>query len=271
MLILPNGAGELLGDSLAVNPLQLPGNVWWVLSTIGIDGASPAGKDREKPLATLAQAITNAAANDLIVLRAGHVETVAAGININKALTIVGGGSNAGVPSVTYTSSAANNTVFNISAANVEMRNIKVNASAVSNTGGGNGKIFVTGASCELNRIYVEQSGNDQMPAGISLFTGASGARLINCTIVSTATLLATRPPVGLQITAALTDIRLDGLTLSDGTVGFSTSALDSGTITRLRIENLSLLLGADFVTNAATTGYRGGVTTITGGGRIQW
>ena len=42
---LPNGIGQSLWDSLATaEPLSISGNVWYVHSTTGTDGASPAGR-----------------------------------------------------------------------------------------------------------------------------------------------------------------------------------------------------------------------------------
>ena len=58
-------------------------------SATGSDAASPAGKDRIKPLATLAQACTNAATGDIIVCLAGHAETLTSGQTFSTANILV--------------------------------------------------------------------------------------------------------------------------------------------------------------------------------------
>jgi hypothetical protein len=71
-----------------------------------------------------------------------------------------------------------------------------------------------------------------------------------------------------------VSDLELDGVTFSAGTVGFSDPyAFASGgnIINRLKAENISLLLGADFIANAVgTTGYVN-PQLATSGGRIDF
>src|SRR5689334_19357234 len=101
--IYPNGVGGSTGASLATAaPLYASGQVWYVSSTTGVDGASPAGLDRVKPLATLAQAYTNAAAGDFIVCLSGHVETLTSAQTIGKAdIKLVGEGTGSSRPRFT--------------------------------------------------------------------------------------------------------------------------------------------------------------------------
>lgn len=276
MLYLSNGIGESTGDTLVTTkPLQTAGVVWYVNSATGTDGASPAGKDREKPLATMAQAQTNASNGDIVVLQDGHTETYTAALTISKSLCIVGAGSASGVPTANFTINAAANGVFLISANNVQLRNIKFKAAAQSDTGGGvgncEGKVCLSGTDTLIYGCYFEQSGNDQFP-GIFVNGAASRFRIVNTTIISTATAAATRPTYGIFYTTSHTDTEMDGLVLSDGTVGFSTAALDgtAAALTRLRAQNVSLLLGAKFKVHASTTGWVA-VTTSTGGAQVSW
>ena len=71
----PDGGNELLTGK----PLITSGDVWYVHATEGTDGSGAAGQNRSKPLATLAQAISNAAHEDIIVLKEGHAERVGGG------------------------------------------------------------------------------------------------------------------------------------------------------------------------------------------------
>lgn len=93
------------------------GNYWFVDSATGSDGYTGAANN---PFATLKQAILSAVANngDVIVLAAGHAETVTAAYPINKAgVTIFGTGQGKQAPTFTFTTSTA--ATFAISAANV--------------------------------------------------------------------------------------------------------------------------------------------------------
>lgn len=277
MRVRANGIGGTTGDALATcKPLQYSGDVWFVNSTGGVDAASPAGKDREKPLATLGQAYTNAAAGDMIVLLSGHTETVTVALNVAKAgLDIVGEGSSGGIPTVRLLVNSATAGVINITAAGVRLRNILFPASVISNTGtgGGSGKIHVNGGGSKAQLIgcYFQEGATDQLP-GVTIATGMTDIRLENCTFISTATVVATRPTYGFLTQGTVTDLDVFGCVFSDGTVGFANVAWDStgGTITRLRALGVSALLGADIAISAATVGFLN-LQTTTGGGRVEW
>lgn len=267
--LYPNGAGGSLGDSWATcKPLYASGAVWYVQSTTGTDAATPAGRNREKPLATLAQAITNASANDVIVLLSAHTETRVAVITVSKALTIVGEGLSAGLPTVTFVCGYVGN-LFTITAGNVELRNIKIPTSSVANS---STRITCNQTDFVMDGCYVECGANDTATA-LTLASGADRCRLRNTTFISTATLTTAQPESAIKTSAAVADLELDGLVLSAGTVGFSNYfALDASTaaVTRLRGLNVSLLLGADVNLHASTTG-RLNTQTVTGSARVQW
>lgn len=261
-----NGLGELLGDSLATSkPVITPGFVWFVNSVGGVDAASPAGRDRQKPLATLSQAITNSAAGDTILLEDGHTETIAVLVTVSKQLFIVGGGSSAGVPTVNFTA-AGNNQILSFSQAGTQMRNVRLKATAVANA---NSKLDIAANGCRVKGLYIEMGPND---TGFGTRLSANNTRVNACTYVSTATAVASRPGVGLSSTGALSDLDLEGCVFDEGTVGFTTAAADlsSGAITRITADSISLLRGAELLMNAASTGFLN-PTTTTGGGRITW
>jgi hypothetical protein len=105
----PNGITSfgvpMIGGDLPIVPST--GNYWFVDSVHGSNG-NPGSFDA--PFASLATAITASAANDIIVLSAGHAETIstAAGIAVSKnGLQIIGEGSGNQRPTFTFATSAA--------------------------------------------------------------------------------------------------------------------------------------------------------------------
>lgn len=273
MIYRSNGLGGTTGDTLATcRPLIQSGNAWYVGSNVtgAADAAAPAGKDRQKPLLTLGQAITNSAAGDIIVLLDGHTEILTAVLAISKQLTIVGEGLSGGRPTANFTMNAAAADTFTVNQQGTELRNIWFKEASQTNTSAA--KVNITASECRVVGCYFECGAKDQL-SGILLGAGANGARLVNTTLISTATSAATRPTRGVQASAALADVELDGLILSDGTVGFSTAAWDSAAVslTRLRGLSLSLLLGADMLLNATNNGSYLNPQVSTNGGRIEW
>lgn len=256
--LYPNGAGESLGDQLVTcKPLYLAGttnSIWYVNSNGGVDGASPAGRNREKPLATLAQAITNASDNDIIVLMTNHTETPVTGYTINKKLIIVGAGSAAGKPTVKMGSNGINVNRFTVTATNVEFRNIWFLASAAANTSG----ILLSAALFRLKGCYFELGANDNV--GLAISAGGDSARVVNTTFISTATSVAAQPVTAMRTNATVSDLEMDGVTFSAGPFGFSNPyAFDTGgnILNRIKAENVDLLLGADAnLSTAGNTGY---------------
>jgi hypothetical protein len=273
MNIHNNGLGGTLGDVLATNkPIQVSGAVWYVNATGGVDAGGTAGQDREKPLATLGQAVTNASNGDIIDLLDGHTETLTAALAIGKTVLIVGEGSAGGLPTVQLKINAAAASLLSLTTA-VVLRNIRFPASVQSNIGPGAnaGKVRITGNQCQIIGCYFEQSGLDQLPA-LSIGTAVTAPRIENSTFISTATAVATRPTYGLFHEGTVSDFDVVGTVFSDGTVGFSGAAWDGsfGIATRLRGINVSQLLGATIVQNASSIGFLN-VQTSTGGGSIRW
>src|SRR4051812_47003258 len=113
----PNGNGGTVGDDFAILPkLITPGTTWFVGNS-GVDAAAPAGKRREKPLRTTAQALTNAAAGDTIQYFSGFTETISAPINVNKSgLWFIGEGTGSSRPRFTF---SAGTFIFDVSVTNV--------------------------------------------------------------------------------------------------------------------------------------------------------
>ena len=266
--IYPNGAGASTGDSLVLRkPLHMSGAIWYVGSS-GTDAAAPAGKNRDKPLASLAQAITNAADDDIIVLLDGYTETLTSAQAISERLTIIGEGSSSGQPTVKLTLNASSGNMLTISGAAVELRNIWIEENSQANS---DPRIAVSGAGFRMRGCYVECGATDTGPA-VQLASGADDARIETTTFISTATAAGSQPESAVTVAAAIARLTLESLTLDDGTYGFSNYfAFDGGAaaVTALKAENV-ILKGGDVQLNASTVGFFNPQTT-TGGARVEW
>lgn len=265
--IYQNGVGGTLGAQLAtVKPLWMSGAVWYVRAG-GVDAASPAGRNREYPLATIAQAVTNAADGDIVCLLDGHLETIAVEQAVAKKLCFIGEGSAAGQPTVQLTLNATATNLFYVTASFVEFHNIKFRQSTAANSGS---RIAVAATDLLVDGCYFECGNQDT--SAMSFAGSSDRARIRNTTVISVAT-TAPQPAAGITTIGALADLELDGLVLNAGTIGFSNYfALNAsaGAITRLRGINCSLLNGADVKFHASTTGrFNAGV--VTGGSRVEW
>lgn len=266
----PNGIGGTVGDSLdTCKPLLTTGNVWYVNSVGGVDAAAPAGQNREKPLATLAQAVTNALDDDIIVFLQGHTQTLLAGQAVAKRLTFIGEGTTAGKPGVSFIAGAAI-TIFSITAAAVELRNIYFPPSNVANT---NPRVLYNSATDGVIRGCYFECGATDTSSALRIGNGSARMRLESNTFISTATSVTAQPTCAIDGSGALVGLNIKDLVVSSGTVGFSNyAAVDfSFTVTsQLKAEGISLLLGADMALGTSTTG-RCNVQLATGGSRVQW
>ncbi len=269
--ILPNGVGETLGDSLVVNgPLyEIGGDVWYVSSVLGTDGASPAGKERQQPLATLAQAVTNAAAGDMIVLADDYDETLTAAQTIGTAgLVIVGAGQSAGRPTAKLTNNAGATSLLLITAAGVQLRNILFpvqEQSCVAN------RVLVTGPNCLVKGCYFECDVKDTL-ATFLINVGADSCRLDSTTFISTETVRTTPPAAGIEFNATMSDVSIVDCIISGGEIGWELGyaiRTQDNTQTRLLIENINMLLGADIEVEEDSSAIIS-VGTSTGGARIR-
>ena len=265
----PNGIG--LGDAAdylaGIHNLVTTGTVWYVDSESGADAASPQGLSPEYPLATLDRAVTNATADDTVVLMSTHDETITANVFISKRLTIVGLGSSAGVPLAKLTNNVSGAGSISCTVP-VHWRNIRFpedGASAAQN------KLSLA-AGCRMTGCLVERGDND--PAGQGAIIAAivgSGIQLVDCVFKSTGTDPTTPPYMIVMATAAQTDLLIQrctfdaGITGFSGTYGLSISAAGTGVV----LEDLTLN-GADCFVHASSTG-RYNVTSSTGHSKVVW
>lgn len=253
MPVHPNGFGQSLGDALVVSggPIYTTGKVWYVDSAVGSNAYD--GRSDKRPLATLAQAQTNASSGDVVVLMSGHAETYTSALTISKELIIAGAGSSAGLPTVKFTNNQASGRLFNITADNVELRNIWFEEDAQSNSGGG---VASSGDAFRMVGCYMEVDASTTV-SGLVL-TQASGetAFLWDCTFVSTATAIGSVPGLAIKKDGA-GQLWMHGVTLDGGTYGFVEGYAyteDQGSAGRLIATGTTLIRGADMQIHASST-----------------
>lgn len=273
----PDGLGGTV-DEIAVNgPLySYFGSALYVHFGTGVDAAAPAGRDKLKPLKTLAQAVTNATQHSIIVLLDGHSETLTAPVTIpitKPGVVIVGCGQTAGIPNVSLrgnlpgTALNRDGALIAVDATSVELRNLKIEPHLQLNS---SPRIFAVAAGFIMDGCHIECGANDQAAA---LTINADYCTIRDSTFISVATSLATRPLAGITIDAAVRlALKLEGLEVSDGPFGFvSGYGLDLSAATSmnsLKGEAVSLLLGASAKLPASTFGYI--IPTVTGGGNVE-
>jgi hypothetical protein len=280
----PNGIGESTGDIL-VTGQQLfgSGQVWYVSSVSGTDAASPQGLDKGSPLATLSYAYNSASAGDIIVLLAEHTETFTSHLTINKAeLTIVGAGSSAGVPTVTlYNNGGSDESLLNITANGVSIRNIKFPANVQTTSGH---KVVIAAANCHMSGCYFEGNEYDASAAQVQLTSAAWYVRIDTTTFVSTSTSAASgsRPFAAIYVYGGaggpIDYPFFKQVVFDNGTVGWQNTSganaafVDAGGMNYARFEEISLLHGADLYLSALSGSgkFYANIETTTGGGRIR-
>lgn len=228
---------------LELAPAYLSGSVQW-LDTISGSNAN-AGTSPELPVLTLAQAVTNSAANGVIVIGAGSAETLALSQSLSLAgLTIVGCGSGSSRPRYTCNGAVV---MWSIAAAGVRIRNIYFPASTVA---GGN-RIGGASANYEVKDCYFECGTLDT--AAAMTVSAASGRIRGNSYVVT-----ASRPAIGLAITSAIADTLIEDCIFDGGSFGWTDFALKiSAAATRVQIENVSLLRRSDMTITTTASSYQ--------------
>lgn len=265
------GVGGTAGAVLAtLAPLYFTGDVWFVRSTTGSDSYD--GRDREKPLATLAQAHTNAAAGDWIVCLSGHVETLSSAQTFGTAgILLLGEGTGSSRPRFTR---AADINMFDVTAAGVRIENVFF--PATTTTASTKSRVRFAGVNDQLVNCYFESGANDTGPAAETV-TGASQVVMRSSTFISTAVALSAQPASAIKVTNAITDLQLggdgdgDALVVNGGTYGWSTYAVNlAAAVTRLRATKVDLLNGSDVIVTTGSTGWIQ-PRNVTGMSRIVW
>lgn len=264
--IYENGLGGTTGDELCSFPnLRTSGDVWYVQNTTGTDGASPAGKERIKPLKTLAQAHTNAAAGDTICFLSGHAETLTASQTFNKAgLKVV----SEGASSATMARFTCNGAVvmFDVTAAGVWFGNLYFVASS---TAPSPARVRIASAATLIRGCYFECGTSDTVPA-LQYATGAGTALIRSTSFVSTAATVTSQPHSAINVNAAMSDLTLDSVTIDGGLSGWSQpfGINVAAAVTRLTATNLDLYGDSD-VTVATGSVYTFHIRNKSGSARL--
>lgn len=257
--IYTNGLGGSSGAELvSLSPLYTTGDVWFVHSGTGTDAVSPRGKERLRPLASLSQAHTNAAAGDMIVMLSGHTETLASTLTLSKAgLTILGEGLTASRPKLKRN---VDNDGVVLSGAGIRLENIYFQTDGALALTTGN-RVSVTASHVQIRGCYFEIGVADVTTnAVLNIATGLTnifigeGTEFINSGAGSA--LLAVR------VAGTSTDLQLETVTFDGGSSGWAVGSNASiafshtGAATRLRAKNVDLLNGSDFDVATGSAGY---------------
>lgn len=249
----PNGL-NLAGTVFANGPatLQLGGRVYlsglvqWV-DTIDGDNAN-AGNKPELPVATLAQAVTNSAANGVIVIGAGSSESLGAAQTLNLAgLSIFGCGTGSSRPRYTVTGGTIE--LFDVTGAGTWIEGIYFPAS----TGTATARIDLGAINCTVRDCYFE-CGPSDATYSLNMNTGSSGSRVSGCSFVS----VAERPAIGLSVSGIITDAVIEDCTFDGGSYGWSDYALKvTAAATRVRALNNTFTNLSDYAHSVTATTYQ--------------
>jgi hypothetical protein len=242
-----NNVGGSTGPSTVTGgPWYESGQRWFVHRT-GSDSAP--GLDRARPLATLAQAVTNASAGDTIHFLEGHSETLAAAQTLSKTLYLVSEGSGTTRASFTCSGAVA---MFDVTSAGVRFNNLYFPQSTAAPTA----RVRVAAAECHIVSCDFDSGALDTGPA-LKFITSAATSRVSSCKFTSTTTVVTSQPAIGVEVANAMSGLDIISCTFDGGTYGWSDYALKwTAAVTRGFVENLSLLNGADFFA-ATGSSYR--------------
>lgn len=235
-------SGGTSGARLATrSPVAMSGVIWYV-GPGGVDAASPQGRERVYPLATLAQAHTNASAGDAIVILENHTETLTVAQTFNKAgLHVWGEGSTATRPRYTCNGAIA---MWDVTAAGVILENIYFPQSSAAPTA----RVRIATVGCQVVNCQFDCGASDTASA-LRFVTGAGQVRVVDTRFLSTATAATSRPTIALEVVNALTDLELDTVVFDGGTYAWSDYALKgTAAVTRLVGIDVDFLNSADLI-----------------------
>lgn len=227
-------------------PTYFSGAIQWLCSAATGASDANAGNLPELPVATLAQAVTNSAANGIIVIGAGHTESLSGSQSLALAnLSIFGCGTGSSRPRFTCTGAVD---MLAVSAAGVWIEGLYFPASTVAPTD----RIGLAAADCTVKDCYFECGASDTNRA-VRVHTGANHATIDGCSFVTTAS----RPASGVAVTAAVTDPVIKDCVFDGGSYGWSTYALIvSAAATRIRILGGTFTNHSDIGVTVTATSY---------------
>lgn len=231
--------GATSGSTRAMwTPVLSPGARYYLHSS-GSDAY--AGTDRYKPVATLAQAHTNASAGDTIVIMAGHAQTLSASQTFNKAgVQVICEGTGTNAP--TFTAAAAIS-MFDITTAGVIIEGVRFAISTVAPTS--QVRIAASGVKILGCSFYGGQYDTNRL---LYLHTSADHVTVRDSTFTSSATSVTTQPARGIHSAVSVGTLNLENVTFDGGTYGWSGFAFDDDSgVTRMDAHDISLLNGSRF------------------------
>lgn len=258
---LYESVGGSVGPAMVTEgPWRDSGQRWYVKNGSGSDAVSPRGLDRVRPLATLAQAVTNAAAGDVIIFLENHQETLAVAQTLSKALYLASEGSGSSRAQFIAAGAIA---MFDITAAGVRVENIYFPQSTAAPTA----RIRSAAAETQILACDFDCGASDTASA-LKFVTGAGTARVEDCQFLSTGTALTAQPAIGLEVANAMTGLDVVNCNFDGGSVGWSDYACKIGAaVTRFFASDLSLLADSDLIIATGST-YRIHILNATGSAR---
>lgn len=238
--VFENGPATLQLDGT----VYLSGAVQW-LDTIDGDNAN-AGTTPERPVATLAQAVTNSAANGIIVVGAGSSETIAAAQVVNlDGLAIFGCGTGSSRPR--YTMAAAGDSLLAVTGLGVWIEGFYFPASTAVPFA----RISLGGAGGMVRDCYFECGAND---TDATLSISAATCTVKDCSYVVTAS----RPAMGVEVASAVAGTVIEGCTFDGGSYGWTDYALKvSAAATRIREIGNTFINRSDLGHSVTATTYQ--------------
>lgn len=217
-------------DTFILGGVVITGAVHWVDSVNGNDANSGT---EALPLATLAQAIANATANngDIIVIKSGHTETLLASVTINKAgLRIFGIGNGTAAPSFIVGAAIDG---LNITADDVEINNLYFPAGTTTPN---SSRINV-----DADRVIIK---NCRFNCGVNdantITLTANATNFLGRSISMTVT--ADGPDAGILVEAAVSGFHLEVCSFNGATPNWDNAAVYStAALVNYRLESVTL------------------------------
>lgn len=241
-------------DTFITNDVITTGTVIWVDS---VNGSNDTGTGSEgKPLATLAQAISNTTASngDIIVIKAGHTETYAGILTVpsnRPGIKIYGLGNGSSAPNFI---AAAATDLFLVQAPNAEINNLYFPAgTTATNTA----RINIDAANVRIKGCTFKCGAFDQDT--ITLTVNAVRPRIESCAF----TVTASGPRYGISVeNAAVVGLYLKDCAFDGGSYNWSVAAIFSA-VAHLSFHYETITLTNDASISHTSTGAKGWISGV--------
>lgn len=265
---LADGIGGTVGDSLTtdIGMFGISGSVMYVSSVSGSD-TSGYGRNRERPVASLQYAVNQSSVGDIIVLLDDHTEQPGVTILVDKKLVITAEGYSDGKPTASiWGNTSGSDEVLTVTGSDVEIRGVRFRPQLLAN-GAGN-FLGWSGTRGRMVGCYFESGAFDTGPK----FALSGDFFAIESTTFISISATAVPGQAFLGAAAGMSQFAMRDCVLSGGGTGWSSAngaMYLQDTTLDVRIEGMSLLLGADIRLASGITGYAT-VNVATGGGQVR-